>query len=547
MWTLSEFRRFFGRRALRAAALLLVLGLPAALTAAWAAPQEGAAVAGDRSELRQLIEKRFTVLPISGGLLLTPRAARAGVRTVEITGANVAINGERISGERTIREWLEGDADLILRLRALSPDEQRQTFGLAGLSASEQPAPAPAPEATEEAAEAPPTSGDVAEVTPGDEEPAETAAPEPPAEPAEPSETEGTTSRRSSGDRVNVGGSVKVAEDEVTDEAVAIGGSVTVDGEVRDAVTAVGGSARINGRVGGEVVAVGGGVYLGPSSVVEGGVTSVGGRIHREPGAVIHGPTSEVGLLPFTWNDGWRHPWSFRGGVSDVMGSIMSLIVMGLLVCLILLVARRPLERVDRMLATQPWQSTAVGVAGFVFLVPLLIAVTLLLAITIVGCTLFLLYPFLFLYIGWLFLLGYAAAAYRLGRWLETRFNRRFGSPYMAALAGVLAIQIWSVLGHILDLGPGPFGFLAAMVMLFGALMVIAAWIVGFGAVILARFGLEPGYWPSRAAAVTPPPPPASEPPPGLPLTDPLTNPPVPERWDDPGMPHPPESTEPPR
>lgn len=541
MWTLSDVRRFFGRRALRAAALLLVLGLPAALTAAWAAPQEGAAVAGDRSELRQLIEKRYTVLPISGGLLLTPRAARAGVRTIEITGANVAINGERMPGERTIREWLEGDADLILRLRALSPDQQRQTFGLAGLTTGEQPA--PAPEAAEDAAEAP-TSGEVTEVTPGEEEEAaEPVEPEPPTEPVPPAESE-ETGRRSSGDRVNVGGSVKVAADEVTDEAVAIGGSVTVDGEVRDAVTAVGGSARINGRVGGEVVAVGGGVYLGPKAEVDGGVTSVGGRIHREPGAVIHGPTSEVGLLPFSWNDGWRHPWSFRGGVSDVMGSMMNLVVMGLLVCLILLVARRPLERVDRMLATQPWQSTAVGVAGFVFLAPLLVVVTVLLVITIVGCTLLLLYPFLFLYIGWLFLLGYAAVAHRLDRWLEARFNRRFGSPYAAALVGVLAIQIWSVLGHILDLGPGPFGFFSAMVMLFGALMIIAAWIVGFGAVILARFGLEPGYWPSRAAAVTPPAPMVH--PGSLPLTDPLTSPAT-DRWDDPGQPYPPESTEPPR
>lgn len=540
MWTLSDLRRLSGKRALRAAALLLVLGLTAAM-AAWAAPQEAAAT-GDRAELRQLIERRYTVLPISGGILLTPRTPRAGVRTIELTGDNIAINGQRVSGDRTIREWLEGDADLILRLRGLSPDERRQTFNLEALPPGERPAD-PIPEPAEDAAVEAPTSGDVTEITPEEAEDVEEAEPAESAEPAEPAEeTVSDAGRRSSGDRVNVGGSVKVAEDEITNEAVAIGGSVTVDGEVRDAVTAVGGSARINGRVGGEVVAVGGAVYLGPNAVVEGGVTSVGGRIHREPGAVIHGPTSEVSLLPFTWNDGWRRgPWSYRGGISDVMGSIMTLVVMSLLVCLVLLVARRPLERVDRMLATQPWQSAAVGVAGFVFLVPLLIVVTVLLVITIVGCTLLLLYPFLFIYLGLLFLLGYAAVAHRLGRWFEGRFNLRFGGPYVAALIGVLLIQIWSVLGQMIDLIPGPFGFFAGMMLLFAALMVIAAWIVGFGAVILARFGLEPGYWPGRVAA-TPPVPPGP-----LPLTDPLTSPPVTERWEDPGLPYPPESTEPPR
>ncbi|HSG39817.1 MAG TPA: hypothetical protein VLE27_09285, partial [Thermoanaerobaculia bacterium] len=209
---------------------------------------------------------------------------------------------------------------------------------------------------------------------------------------------------------------------------------------------------------------------------------------------------------------------------------------------LVLLVARRPLERVDRMLASQPWQSAAVGVAGVVFLGPLLLVVTVLLAITIIGCTLFLLYPFLFLYLAWLFLLGYAAVAYRVGRWFETRFNLRFGGPYIAALAGVVLLQIWSLLGEMIDMVPGPFGFFAFMLILFGALLQMAAVIVGFGAVILSRFGLEPGYWPGRVAAA-----PAPVPPGPLPLTDPLTSPPVEERWEDPGLPYPPEGSEPPR
>ena len=102
-----------------------------------------------------------------------------------------------------------------------------------------------------------------------------------------------------------------------------------------------------------------------------------------------------------------------------------------------------------------------------------------------------------------LLLLGYTTVAYRVGRLVEGRFSLSFGSPYAAALVGVVALQIWDVLGNLFDLLPGPFGFFSVLISLFGVLVMIAAVIVGFGAVILARFGLEPGYWPRRGAPVT--------------------------------------------
>jgi hypothetical protein len=299
------------------------------------------------------------------------------------------------------------------------------------------------------------------------------------------------------------------------------------------------------------VVSVGGSVYLGPRAVVNGDVTSVGGSIERSPGAVINGAVSEVGMLPFLRHRGfrpgpiWGRHWGLWDGVSNLLGSLMSLVLTALLVCLVLLVARRPLERVDRQLVAQPWRAAAVGLAGSIFFWPLLIVVTILLAITIVGCVLFLLYPFLLLYLLLLLLLCYTASTYRLGRWLEIRFNRNFGGPYAAALAGVLALKIWSVLGSMFDLMPGPFGAFSVLTSLFGALVTTAAMVVGFGAVILARFGLEPGYWPRQG----PPLPRMSPMSPAsrvehLPLTDPLTSPPV-EPWEEPGIY--PQEPEPPR
>ncbi len=539
-------RRFSGKLALRIAAILLVLVATAALAAP--APQSTAnppASAAEREDLRQTIESRYEVLPVSGGIALKPRSARAGVRTIEVTGRDVAVNGERVSA-RTLRDWLGEDADAVLRLQGLSAAEQRQIFDLDDAAAESRPERTPAAEEGEKEVT------EVGETMDSSETP-ET--PEEPAEPAEPAAPE-SPGRHSTGDRVNVGGSVTVSKGDVVSEAVAVGGRVVVEegAEVMDGATAIGGSARIDGKVGGEVVSVGSGVYLGPHSVVDGAVTSVGGRIHRSPGAVVNGPTSEV-ALPFVSHDGgwWNWDWDwddwglmpFWGGVSDVLSGVMWLVLMGLLTCLVLLVARAPLERVDRQLTAQPWPSAAAGLASVIFFWPLFFVVTVLLAITVIGCVLFLLYPFLFLYLGLLLVLGYAASAYRLGRLIEVRFNRRFGGPYAVALVGVFLIQIWSILGDLLDLLPGPFGFFAFMMGLFGVLVQAAAWIVGFGAVVLARFGTEPGYWPRRGAPPMPPPsyapPPASTPPPDqLPLTEP--------RWEEPEPgPEGYEGTEPPR
>jgi hypothetical protein len=526
MSTLADFiQRLSGKSALRVAAVLLVLGSGAASEAAPSpqSPDRPPATAQERGDLRRTIEARYQVLPVSGGVLLTPRQAKAGVRTVEVTGGRIAVNGETVTA-RTVRDWLGADADPVLRLLGMTAAEQRQLFGLGAEAAASQP-PAASPETSAE----PPTSE--TDVTETSEAPERPEAPEPPEPPRLPES-------RSSGSRVNVGGSVQIDKDETADEAVAVGGSVDVQGEVRDQVTAIGGPVRIQGKVGGEVVSVGSSVYLGPHAVVDGDVTSVGGGVHREPGAVIHGSVHEVGVLPFLGRHGfhrgpiWVRHWGPWGGISDLLGSLMSLVLAALLTCLVVLVARRPLERVDRVLTAQPWPSAAVGLASAIFFWPLFFVVTILLAITIVGCVLFLLYPFLFLYLGLLVLLGYTAVAYRLGRLMEGRFNRAFSSPYTATLTGVVALQGWRVLGGLFGLLPWPFGVIAFMFSLFGLLLVTAATVVGFGAVVLSRFGLEPGYWPRRGAPPMPPVQPAAQAVEPLPLSDPLTNPP-PTRWEE--------------
>lgn len=498
---------------LRFGLLLLAFGLLLPAFAAEGAWAQGAAEpipnSAEARELRRAIERDYEVLPLRDGVVLRPREAMPGVRTIEVTGDAIAVDGQRVASV-TLREWLGEDvAEPILDLRALSPRERRALFGFGDGADRREDRPEALPEGASEPG-----------VLEEEIEPAEEGFPEVPEPPRPPERIERAPSW-SSGERVKVGGGIHVKSDELAETVVAIGGSVRVDGEVDREVTAIGGSVRINGRVGGEVVAVGGSVILGPGAVVDGNVTSVGGGIQKAPGAEIHGSVSEVKIVPWTWGGDWDWDWQpdrsddfgpwplFWGG--QVAGEVLGMLVLALLVCLVILVARAPLERVDRHVAHQPWKAGLVGLAAQLLFLPLLLVVTVLLAITIVGCALFLLYPFLFLALLLLALLGYAAVACRLGRWVEGRFGLRLASPYVAALVGVLVINVWSLLGHFISIGSGPLDVIAFFILMFGALVSYAAWTVGFGAVLLARFGSAPGHWGGHGAAAPPlpPPPPA--------------------------------------
>jgi hypothetical protein len=525
MWTQSDKKLF------RALAVFVLLGLPV-LDRALPAQTPAASAPADQQALRQTLEQRYEILALRNGVLLKPRQETRGVRSIEVSGESVAINGERVT-TGVLRSWLGEDAQPVLRLQAMAPAERRALFGFEDTDA------AAAGEARDEDEDVPPDTSE--EMDTGDE-PAELP-PAVPAPPAPPGVPDSSTTHLDS--QVNVGGGITVDKGEVAEEAVAIGGPVRVDGETLNDAVSVGGSTRIEGRVGGEVVAVLGSVILGPHSEVMGNVTSVGGTVRKAPGAKVHGSISNVALgqvfregLHGRDRDIDLGPFIFSplNEAMEFFWSVMSSLVLALLVCLVLLVARQPLERVDAQLAAEPGKSAVAGVLAFFLSLPLLALVSILLVLTIVGCVLFLLYPFLFLALMLLALLGYSAVAYRVGRWMEFRFDRRFGSPYLVALVGVATIQIWTVLGRLIGLGGGPLDFIGGMLLAFGVLVQLAAWVVGFGAVLLSRFGAGPRpLYPVMAAPVTPPPaPPVYEPASYEPPPAPAGPSALPEAWEGP-------------
>jgi hypothetical protein len=103
----------------------------------------------------------------------------------------------------------------------------------------------------------------------------------------------------SSGDRVQIGRSIVVEENEEVGNLVCIGCSIRMMGTCGD-VVAVGGSIMIDGTVKGDVVTVGGRAHLGENATISGDVVTVGGGLSRHSNAQVKGDiTTQSGPLIF--------------------------------------------------------------------------------------------------------------------------------------------------------------------------------------------------------------------------------------------------------
>jgi hypothetical protein len=559
MWTPSDRCARAGRRrawqACRRGAALLAFTLALAVPSRGSAqpgspPSRPAAVAlaaGDRRELRQSVERRYQVAGVHNGVLLKPRVEKLGVREVEVSGDAIVVNGARVSPE-VLQSWI-GDAEAapLLRLLDLPPADRQALFNfkrdvaatLPGAAAATPPGAAaasgahgappasPAPPGPQ-AAPASPEEGTQLEHpgqperTEGSERPERPEPPEPPEAPLAPTAPMPPTPPSppspppvSSGDRVRIGGPITVEKHEVAEDVVAIGGSVHIDGEVNRDVSAVGGSVRVNGRVGGDVTSVGGSVHLGPHSEVMGDVRAVAGTVTREPGAVVHGSLSDVGsLMPGGGDEDWDGGWLMLAPVGrslHVFWSLAVLVLLLLAVTLVVLLAPRALEQVRARVAGEPWTAAAAGVLSQILAGPALGALVVLLIISIVGCLLLVLIPFLILALMIAALVGFAGVAYQVGRMLEGRFGSRSGGAYLTTMIGVLAIEAPSLIGHLLAAGGGFLHVFALMFLFFGLILRYIAWTVGFGAALLTAFANRPQRFrrhapPSVAPAVQTPP-----------------------------------------
>jgi hypothetical protein len=278
---------------------------------------------------------------------------------------------------------------------------------------------------------------------------------------------------------VRILGDVNVAEDEeLGGQAVAVIGSVRVDGVVRN-----------------DVVAVLGSVDLGPRAVVRGNVVAVGGRIRRAPGSEIHGDVTEISLgdhrLAVTpWLVGAGLPFFFDGvsAVPRLIGSVFRLVLLALLASIALVLARRTVEASGQRVRENPVQATLVGLAAGILIVPVLFLTSFLLVLTIIGIPLLLLMPFVVLALGVIALAGFSGTAYAVGQAARRRFGSGASAPVIDVCLGVVVILLPVLLARVVALAGWPMNPLSWLLLAAGAGLEFLAWSSGFGAVLTNAF-----------------------------------------------------------
>lgn len=417
----------------------------------------------EQQALRARIEQRYDVVRLTNGVALTPKTRTGDVRLIEISDT-IAVNGVPVTG-RELRDHVGADADAILRLSYLDVDARRALF--AAVRPEEQQRPEverPRPE-SEPALEAP--------------------------SPA--SETMPRRARRSSGERVRIFGDVNVSEDE----------------EVSGQVVAVIGSVRIDGEVGDQVVAVLGSVDLGPRAVVRGDVVTVGGRLRKAPGAQVRGAVTEVSLGDpgmrvhlSPWFDGWGPIYVFGGfgPVARLLGSTFRFVLLALLACVALVVARRSVEASAQRVTDNPVNSTLVGMVAWVLFAPVLFLIAFLLLVSFIGIPLLLLLPFAVLVLLLMALVGFSGTAYALGQWMRRRLGIGTVPAFVDVCLGILVILMPLLLGRLVALGGWPVSPFVFLLLATGLAVEFLAWSSGFGAVLANAFS----RWQARRATRRP-------------------------------------------
>lgn len=252
------------------------------------------------------------------------------------------------------------------------------------------------------------------------------------------------------GDRSALGGNLHVLSNEIVEgDAVAVGGSVKVDGQVE-----------------GDAVAVGGTVELSPGALVEGDAVAIGGRVIVPQGATVEGDRVSIagslggvvaGLVSAGHEGFFAIPLAFS--LFGSMVRAVALLVLGLL--LVTFMPER-MERMKAFLVKQPGRSTLGGLGLLVGFVPLCI----LLGLTLIGIPLI---PLAVIALFFTLAVGLSAFC----TWLGYRIPlfQKNKTAVGALLLGVLVLML-------VDLIP-----------ILGSMVILVISFVSAGAVLFSGFG----------------------------------------------------------
>jgi hypothetical protein len=326
--------------------------------------------------------------------------------------------------------------------------------------------------------------------------------------------------------RIHIGEDVVVSSNEsVEGTMVVVDADARIEGLVEGDVVIVGGSLEVvrGGQVTGEIRLVdssyegvdpstlGGRLIriesddqaVSPSAEVE-NLADLAGRIRREIRdelrdelrAELQEEFQEAGES----DRGYRPLRAIGNGIGEVVGSVITFLLLSLLALGAVYFGKDNLEAVADAAQRNPMRAGMVGLAGTFLVLPTWVLGSVALVASVVGLIAL---PF------WLVLfpvavvlgagLGYFAVAKNVGEWVASRNINglewlRPSNTLYAITAGIGTLLAFWVSASVLGMVPF-FGFFSGLFVTLGTMASVAAVLIGFGAVLLTRGGRQPDFY----------------------------------------------------
>lgn len=197
---------------------------------------------------------------------------------------------------------------------------------------------------------------------------------------------------------------------------------------------------------------------------------------------------------------GYSAPRALRAA-GDVLGTVFTYLVSGALALLLLRFAGPRLDAVTREIRHRPGRAAAVGFAGGFLLLPVFVIGAVVLAVSLIGIPLLLVWVPLFpLAVGLAAFTGYVGVSHHVGRWVLDqdwswldRVDRHRDAHVL--LTGLAALMLPFAAGSALGALP-LIGWAGGLLEVLGSIAGLAALLVGFGAVVITRGGRYATSWP---------------------------------------------------
>jgi hypothetical protein len=274
--------------------------------------------------------------------------------------------------------------------------------------------------------------------------------------------------------RVRILGSIVVPPGEKAGDVVAVLGSATVHGDVEGSVVAVGGDVELKdgASVTGDVVAIGGQLIIAPTARLSGSSERVSVGF---PAIHVNSPGEPDVTVQFLPDRRWL------AGVA-LAGTVVRLSAVLLLSLVALVLFAPTLERVAAQAAAAPGESLIVGLGVQLLALPVVLALTVALCLTIIGIPLV---PLMFLLVGGLFVLGFAGAAVALGRGFLRLIGVQHPTLLFAFVAGILPMLLLTLVSRYAWWSGSEWSGWVFALALTGLLFEGLLWTLGTGAGVL--------------------------------------------------------------